>query len=143
MKGETMSTWLMDTALFKMLATPKAKPLLEWCEANDVSLYISAASLTEVALGINKLPGSQSQRASAENNWLNEIIARFADRIHPVDAAVAMRAGALLPSLTIGHPRHRFHDALLVATAQIHVHGLITRRDTIFGPWAKVPVAMI
>jgi hypothetical protein len=25
-----MSTWLLDTPLFNMLATPKAKPLLEW-----------------------------------------------------------------------------------------------------------------
>jgi hypothetical protein len=58
MKGENMSTWLMDGALFKMLATPKAKPLLEWCKANEPSLFISAASLTEIALGINKLPGS-------------------------------------------------------------------------------------
>jgi toxin FitB len=143
MKGEDMSTWLMDTPLFKMLATPKAKPLLEWCEANDASLFISAASLTEIALGIDKLPGSQSQRASAQHNWLNEIITRFADRIHPVDAVIATSAGALLPKLTTGHPRHRFHDALLVATAQIHGHGLVTRRDGIFGPWMQTPIATV
>ena len=138
-----MSTWLVDTPLCKMLATPKAKPLLEWCEANEASLFISAASLTEVALGINKLPGSQSQRAKAQRTWLDEIITRFADRIHPVDAAIATRAGALLPSLTNGHLRHRFHDALLVATAQMHGHGLITRRDGIFGPWTQTPMATV
>lgn len=138
-----MSTWLMDSAVFKMLATPKAKPLLQWCEANDPALYLSAASLTEVALGISKLSVSQSQRASAQRNWLNEIITRFADRIHPVDAAIATRAGELLPSLANGHPRHRFHDAVLVATAQIHGHGLTTRRDGIFGPWARVPIAIV
>ena len=138
-----MTTWLMDTALFKMLATPKAKPLLQWCEANDASLFISAVSLTEVARGINKLPVSRSQSASAQHNWLNEIITRFADRVHPVDAAIATRAGESLPYLTIGHQRHRFHDALLVATAQIHGHGLITRRDTIFGPWTKVRIAVV
>jgi predicted nucleic acid-binding protein len=133
----------MDTPLFMMLATPKAKPLLEWCEANSASLYISAASLTQVALGINKLPVSQSQRANAQRNWLNEIITQFADRIHSVDAAIATRAGAALPYLTSGHPPHRFHDALLVATAQIHGHGLTTRRDRIFGPWTKVPIATV
>jgi predicted nucleic acid-binding protein len=126
-----------------MLATPKAKPLLQWCEANDASLYISVASLTEVALGISKLPMSRSQRASAQHNWLNEIITRFADRIHPVDAAIATRAGTLLPSLTTSLPRHRFHDALLVATAQIHGHGLTTRRDTIFGSWTQTPIAVV
>jgi predicted nucleic acid-binding protein len=138
-----MSTWLLDTPLFNMLATPKAKPLLEWCEANKPSLFISAASLTEVARGIDKLPVSQSQRANAQRKWLDEIITRFADRIHPVDVAIAIRAGGVLPSLTNGHPRHRFHDALLVATAQLHGHGLITRRDGIFGFWTKVPIATV
>ena len=58
--GKNMSTWLMDTPLFSMLQTAKAKPLLEWCEANDASLFISAASLTYVGQAINKFPGSQS-----------------------------------------------------------------------------------
>jgi len=33
-----MNTWLLDTPLLKMLAAPKAEPLLDWCEANDASL---------------------------------------------------------------------------------------------------------
>jgi toxin FitB len=143
MKGENMSTWLMDTPLFKMLATPKAKPLLEWCEANETSLFISAASLTHVAQAVSKLPGSQSQRASAQFNWLDEISKRFADRIHPVNATIAIRAGSVLPSLTNSHPRHRFHDALLVATAQIHGHRLITQREETFGPWTKIQIATV
>jgi predicted nucleic acid-binding protein len=138
-----MSTWLLDTPLFNMLATPKAKPLLEWCAANRPSMFISAASLTEVARGIDKLSGSQSQRANAQRKWLDEILTRFADRVHPVDAAIATRAGESLPHLIIGHQRHRFHDALLVATAQIHGHGLITRRDGIFGPWTKVQIGTV
>jgi hypothetical protein len=143
MKGKNMSTWLMDTPLFKMLTTPKAKPLLEWCEANEPSLFISAASLTHVAQAISKLPGSQSQRASAQFNWLDEISRRFGDRIHPVSATIATRAGALLPSLTISLPLHRFHDALLVATAQMHGHGLVTCRAETFGPWTQTPIAMV
>jgi predicted nucleic acid-binding protein len=126
-----------------MLATPKAKPLLEWCKANDASLYISAASLTEVASGINKLPGPQSQRANAQRNWLDEIITRFADRIHPVDVRIATRAGALLASLTTSLPLHRFHDAVLVATAQMHGHGLVTCREETFGPWTQTPIAIV
>jgi toxin FitB len=138
-----MSTWLLDTPLFNMLATPKAKPLLEWCAASRPSMFLSAASLTEVARGIDKLSGSHSQRANAQRKWLDEILTRFADRVHPVDAAIATRAGESLPHLIIGHQRHRFHDALLVATAQIHGHGLITRREGIFGPWTKVQIATV
>ena len=88
-----MSTWLMDTPLLKMLTPEKAKPLLDWCEANDASLFISAASLAHVAQGIDKLPTSQSQGAKALRNWLDRIIDRFGDRIHPVDAAIAMPRG--------------------------------------------------
>jgi predicted nucleic acid-binding protein len=138
-----MSTWLLDTPLFNMLATPKAKPLLEWCEANKPSLFISAASLTEVARGIDKLPGVQSERAHAQRKWLDEIITCFADRIHPVDVAIAIRAGRVLPSLTNGQPRHRFHDALLVVTAQLYGHGLVTRRDGIFGPRTQTPIVIV
>ena len=136
-----MTTWLIDTALFKMLASPKAASLRNWLEANDASLFLSAASLTEIAAGVAKIPASQSLRANALRAWLDEFTTRYADRIRLVDPEIATRAGALLPCLRNGHPLHRFHDALLVATAQIHGHGLLTRRDAIFGPWTEVPMA--
>jgi predicted nucleic acid-binding protein len=138
-----MSTWLLDTPLFNMLATPKAKPLLEWCEANKPSLFISAESLTEISAAIGKMSANRWQRGEALRIWFDEITRRFADRIHPVDTAIAIRAGGVLPSLTNALPRHRFHDALLVATAQLYGHGLITRRDGIFGPWTQTPIAIV
>jgi toxin FitB len=138
-----MTTWLMDTALFNTLASPKATSLRNWLEANDASVFLSAASLTEIAASIGKMSANRWQRGDALRTWFDEIITRFADRIHPVDAAIATRAGALLPSRTNGHLRHRFHDALLVATAQIHGHGLITRRDDTFGPWTQTPIAIV
>jgi hypothetical protein len=75
--------------------------------------------------------------------WLDEFVARYSDRIHEVDSEIAMRAGTILPSMHSGFPRHRFHDAILVATAQLRGHGLLTRRDGIFGVWTKVPIATI
>jgi PIN domain nuclease of toxin-antitoxin system len=110
-----MSTWLLDTPLFNTLATPKAKPLLEWCEANKPSLFISAESLTEISAAIGKMSANRLQRGDALRIWFDEITRRFADRIHPVDAAIAIRAGESLPHLITGHQRHRFHDALLIA----------------------------
>jgi len=65
----------------------------------------------------------------------------FNDRIHPVDINVAVRAGRLLPHCQAGPARHRFHDALLAATAQIHGHGLLTKRDAVFSSWTQVKVA--
>jgi predicted nucleic acid-binding protein len=138
-----MSTWLLDTPLFNMLATPKAKPLHEWCEANKPSLFISAESLTEISAAIGKMSANRWQRGDALRIWFDEITKHFEDRIHPVDAAIAIRAGGVLPNLTNAHPRHRFHDALLVATAQHHGHGLVTRRDGIFGPWTQTPITTV
>ena len=138
-----MTTWLIDTALLKTLASPKAASLRQWCEANNASLFLSAASLTEIAAGIGKKPASHARRADALREWLGGLTSQFADRIHPTDTEISVRAGALLPRLTNGHPRYRFHDAILVATAQAHGHGLLTRRDAIFGPWTNVSIAIL
>src|SRR5208337_3925933 len=35
-----------------------------------------------------------------------------------------------------GLPILRFHDVLLVATAPVHGHRLLTKRDAVFGAWA-------
>ena len=138
-----MITWLMDTALCKMLASPRATNLQQWCEVNNASLFLSAATLTEVAAALGKIPGSQSQRRDVLRKWLDNLTSRFADRIHEIDLAISIRAGAILPQLTTGHQRHRFHDAVLVATAQAHGHGLLTCRDAIFGAWTQTPIAVI
>jgi hypothetical protein len=60
--------------------------------------------------------------------WLDGLVTAFSDRIHPIDVNVAVRAGRLLPYCQSGRPRHRFHDAVLAATAQVHGHGLLTKR---------------
>ena len=126
-----MSSWLIDTPLIKVLTSPPGLQLRKWCEANKPSLFLSAASITEFAGGINKTPASQ--RANAMRLWLEGIAHAFADRIHPVDLALSIQAGALLPRLVNSSPRHRFHDALLAATAQAHGHVMLTRRVSIFG----------
>jgi len=138
-----MTTWLMDTPLMKMLASPKAVALHHWCEANSASLFLSAASLTEITAAICKIQASQPQRAAALRDWLDVIVTRFTDRIHPVDSNISLRAGAVLPNLAHDIPRHRLHDAILVATARNHGHGLLTRRDAIFGSWTQTPIATI
>jgi predicted nucleic acid-binding protein len=138
-----MATWLMDTALFNTLASPKAAILDKCFEANDASIFLSAASLPEIVHGIGKMSGSQAHRGIPMRSWFDVLTSRYADRIHQVDPEIAVRAGAVLSSMRNGLPRHRFHDALLVATAQLRGHGLLTRRDAIFGPWTKVPIATI
>jgi predicted nucleic acid-binding protein len=138
-----MDTWLIDTALFKSLgpSSPQRSSLRSWIEANEAPLFLSAASLVELEAAIDKIPASQAERAGALRKWLSDLVATFGDRIHPVDVQVAHRAGALLRYCTGGVVRHRFHDALLAATAQVHGHGILTKREAVFGGWTQVSVA--
>jgi predicted nucleic acid-binding protein len=134
---------IIDTPLFKMLVAPIPTNLQKWCETNEADLYLSVASVTEVAIAINKVSVKQPNRGKAQREWLESIQWEFSDRIHAIDTSIASRAAALMPRLSQSSPRFRVHDAYLVATAQIHGHGLLTRRDDVFGLWTQIPVKAI
>ena len=130
-----MDTWLIDTALFKSLGPDASQKssLRAWIKAHEEPAFLSAASLVDLEAAIARVPKIRGGRAGALRKWLDELVVGFSDRIHPVDAEVAIRAGRLLPNCQAGHARHRFHDALLVATAQVYGHSLLTKRDGVFG----------
>jgi predicted nucleic acid-binding protein len=115
--------------------------LRAWIETHEEPAFLSAASLVELEASITRIPAAQRERADLLRKWLDEMVVGFGDRIHPVDAEVAIRAGRILPHCQAGRVRHRFHDALLVATAQVHGHGLLTKREGVFGFWTKVKIA--
>ena len=137
-----MTTWLIDTYLFKALA-PGAPPVArKWLQAEEASVYLSAASLVGLNEAIGGLSESQRQGRDAMRLWLDRLVSKFADRIHPVDLPIALRAGKLMADRRRQSPIH-FHDAVLVATAQIHGHGLLTRRDRDFGAWTQTPLKIL
>ena len=138
---DELASWLIDTALFKSLAPGRSQSLRVWLETHAAPVYLSTASLVEIEAAIAKASSIQIQKGAALRNWLEGLVSGYGDRIHPIDAKIALRAGALLSHCKSGQPRHRFHDALLVATAQVHGHGLLTKRDAVFGAWAKITIA--
>ena len=142
-----MTSLLIDTALFKSLAPGKlpANSLRHWIETHEDAVFLSAASIVELEAAIARTPASQAIRAEALTKWLDGLVTNFSDRIHPVDVKVAARAGDLMRHLRVGpgHPRHRFHDALLVATAQVYGHGILTKREVVFRSWTNVKVALL
>ena len=137
-----MITWLIDTALLKAINTPRAIKVRVWAETNRAELYLSSASLAEIARAIAKTPASQPSRREALRVWLDNVTSGFGDRVIGIDAEIALCAGPLIEKLAHSHGRHRLHDAILVATAQVRGHGLLTRRDATFGPWTGIPIAM-
>ena len=138
-----MKTWLIDTALFATLgpASSQKSGLRHWLDTHSEPVFLSTVSLVEIEAAIGRVPASQQARISALQDWLDGLLAAFGDRIHLVDAAVAVRAGKLLPHCHTGLPRYRFHDVVLVATAQMHGHGLLTKREGVFGAWTNIAVA--
>jgi len=103
-------------------------------------MFLSVASLVEIEAAIERIRGRHAKRADALHAWFDGLVTTFGDRIHPVDVKVGVRAGKLLPYCQAGHARHRVHDSVLVATAQVHGHGLLTKRDAVFGAWTRLEV---
>jgi PIN domain nuclease of toxin-antitoxin system len=118
-----LKTWLIDTPLFASLAPQSTQKsgLRHWLEMHREPVFVSTASLVEIEAAIGRVSASQQPRICALRDWLDGLISTFSDRIHLFDAAVAVRAGKLLPHCHAGYPRYRFHDVVLVATAQTMV----------------------
>ena len=138
-------TFLLDTCVISELVKPRPNEnVVRWVDSVDErKLFLSVLTVGELEKGITKL--QESPRKASLQEWLEHDLAeRFAGRILPVDAAVAVawgriqgeaeRMGAKLPVI----------DSLLTATAEIHRLTLATRNiadfdrcgATVFNPWS-------
>lgn len=118
---------LLDTCVVSELARPAPDTrILAWFDSvNDDALRLSVLTLGEIEKGADLLEeGPRKVRVEA---WLDELRATFADRILPVDEAVALRWGAIsAASRRAGRARPPI-DSLLAATAVCHQLKLATR----------------
>ena len=101
------------------------------CDANvaawyasikDADIYLSVLVLGEIRKGVERARPNDPAAARALETWLDTVVQSFADRILPVDQAVADewgRMSARRPVSTV--------DALLAATARVHGMTLATR----------------
>ena len=87
-------------------------------QVGDEELFLSVLVVGEIRQGIERLRLRSARRADRLEQWLEELLQTFADRILPVDGEVAQNWGRLnaRDSLPVV-------DALLAATAQ--THGLV------------------
>ncbi len=137
---------LLDTCVVSELARPAPDPrILTWLDSvNDDALRLSVLTLGEIKKGADLLEdGPRKVRVEA---WLDELRATFADRILPVDEAVALRWGAIsAASGRAGRVRPPI-DSLLAATAVCHQLKLATRNvadfegtgAVIVNPWESL-----
>ncbi len=94
-----------------------------WMESiDDVALHLSVLVIGELRQGVERLRRRDPVAAANLDRWLHELAQSHADRILPVDAAVADRWGRL----NVPDPISAV-DGLLAATALVHSLTLVTR----------------
>lgn len=90
--------------------------------ARDDELFLSVLVVGEIRQGIERLRPRNAEQAAALENWLNEVLRLFGDRVLPINERIAQIWGRLnardaLPVV----------DSLLAATAKAHGLILVTR----------------
>ena len=139
-----MSGFLLDTNVISELVKPKPEPkVTTWIDSIDESLlYLSVLTLGEIRKGIASV-GRASRRVTLEA-WLDsDLILRFAERILPIDRAVADRWGRLAADASSAKSPLPVIDGLLAATALDQNLTLVTRNTKdvavtgvpVFNPW--------
>jgi hypothetical protein len=117
-------SFLLDTNVVAELRKPRPKAsVAAWFESVDgAQLYLSVLVVGEIEQGVTRLRRRDPRQAAVFDAWLGTLRREFADRLLPVDEAVALAWGAL----SAGDPLPVV-DGLLAATAQVHGLTIVTR----------------
>jgi predicted nucleic acid-binding protein len=140
-----VSGFLLDTNIISELVRPKPeRKVTSWIESTDENLlYLSVLTLGEIRRGIASLRDA-SRRVVLEA-WLDsDLVLRFAERILPIDRAVADRWGRLAADAAAAKSPLPVIDGLLAATALDQNLTLVTRNTkdiavtsvSVFNPWS-------
>ncbi|WP_136684096.1 type II toxin-antitoxin system VapC family toxin [Falsirhodobacter xinxiangensis] len=127
--------FLLDTNVISELrkaGSGKADPnVIAWVSRAEAdSFFLSAITVMELEIGVLRIERRDAAQGAALRRWLDgRVLAEFADRILPVDAAVALRCAALhVPD------QRSERDALIAATAILHGMTVVTRNTADFAP---------
>lgn len=135
---------LLDTNVLSEVQRPAPDAnVLRWLHtADEDRLFISVASIAELRRGVALM--DEGRRREALTEWLaNDLPARFADRVLPIDQAVAERWGHLMAQSRRRGVALSVMNGFFAATALAHGLALVTRnvRDfasfevSLFNPW--------
>jgi toxin FitB len=125
--------YLLDTNVLSELRRPEraAANVRRWIlGVPKAQLFISVISILEIELGRLQVARRDVLHGVAIRDWLEQrILPNFADKILPVDAAVARRCAAL----HVPDPKAE-RDAMIAATALTHGFTMVTRNVSDFQP---------
>ena len=123
--------FLLDTDILSALRRKKRDPHLEqWLKSNRIAdFYLSVVTIGEVERGITRQKQVDPEFAQVLEHWLEEVLARYGQRILPLTIAIAKRWGRLS-----GELGHDGADLLIAATALEHNLVVVTRNVRHFEP---------
>lgn len=118
--------FLLDTNVLSELRRrerthPKVAAWADTVHASD--LFLSAITILEIEAGTLQLARRDASQGRVLRAWIDgKVLPAFADRILPIDTAVAQRCARL----HVPDPRAE-RDALIAATALVHRMRVVTR----------------
>jgi predicted nucleic acid-binding protein len=132
-------SFLLDSNVLSEPTKPKpSERVLEWLQQHEDDSFLSVITVGELQRGVHLYP--LSKKRSVLEQWLEELLTSFENRIVPIDRLVAevwgkyyaaqQRAGRKPPSL----------DSWVAATALVHQFTIVSRNVADF---PDVPIVNI
>lgn len=135
---------LLDTNIISQLSPLKTAPkkLIDSLSSMDDSVFISSVTVQEIKFGIEMLRlkngGNHSNKSTALEKWLYELINEYKDRILIFDLDVALIAGDIEAEATMAGHNPGLADIYIAATAQHHNLIVYTENLKDFEPFKSV-----
>jgi predicted nucleic acid-binding protein len=125
--------WLLDTMTLSATRRPEREDpdVIRWLERqNPYSLHISAVTIFELELGIQRKERVDPAQGIMLRRWQDDVMMIFSERILPIGGEIAGHAAGY----HVPDPRPE-RDALIAATAEIGNLTLVTRNSRDFEPF--------
>ena len=127
--------YLLDTCVLSEFTRRQPEPrVIDWLDLIDEEkLFISVITVGEIQRGIERLP--DSHRKTELLVWMNNgLMARFADRMLPIDASTMYLWGSLMARLEAAGQPMGVMDSLILASAMQNNMIIATRNVADFLP---------
>lgn len=139
--------FLLDTNVLSELRKVRAgradPGVAAWADSVDsIDLFVSCITIEEIEIGVLLVERRDARQGEVLREWFERhVLPAFADRILPIDAAVARTSARLhVPD------RRSIRDGYIAATALVHRLTLVTRNTADFAgcgvslldPWLAV-----